>query len=405
MPSDPSIYGLIQQPKPMAGPLDQYAQVMQVRHLMGQNELSDLQRGELQRGIDEGQRIRALFQRGNVTPDEISAINPAQGQAYRKSVLENQKTEGELARTRAETILKQAQFLRDDLAGVNDQAGYDAWLEKGARLFGPDAVRKNPAQFSPQVKQALLLKADDVIVPLAKQLELAGAAEGRDLTRRGQDMTSETARLGREETKRHNLIAESQARLGPPTEVTGPDGKPMLIVQDQKSGRILDANTLRPLSGDVGPKVGEVAQKQLTGVSTLKDAIGEYRNTLKNWNAADIANPNARAKMGTVYNNMMLQAKEAYNLGVLNGPDYMILQQVITNPASLMGGITSNKALDEQAQKLDEIMGRVAEKVTNTQSGLTAIDKTKVEGAGWAYEPDKYEYRVGPNGQVQRKKK
>jgi hypothetical protein len=31
--------------------------------------------------------------------------------------------------------------------------------------------------------------------------------------------------------------------------------------------------------------------------------------------------------------------------------------------------------------------------------------KSKVEQSGWAYEPDKYEYRVGPSGNVQRKPK
>jgi hypothetical protein len=49
---------------------------------------------------------------------------------------------------------------------------------------------------------------------------------------------------------------------------------------------------------------------------------------------------------------MMLQAKEAYNLGVLNGPDYAILQKVVrdpTNPSSLM---FTNKALDKQAENL-----------------------------------------------------
>ena len=55
--------------------------------------------------------------------------------------------------------------------------------------------------------------------------------------------------------------------------------------------------------------------------------------------------PSARAGIGTKYNNMLLQAKEAYNLGVLNGPDYEILQTVITDPRSLTGIATPKKAL------------------------------------------------------------
>jgi hypothetical protein len=63
--------------------------------------------------------------------------------------------------------------------------------------------------------------------------------------------------------------------------------------------------------------------------------------------------------MGTKYNNMMLQAKEAYNLGVLNGPDLEILTSVITDPRSMKGVITSNKALDGQASELDRIMQQI----------------------------------------------
>jgi hypothetical protein len=49
---------------------------------------------------------------------------------------------------------------------------------------------------------------------------------------------------------------------------------------------------------------------------------------------------------------MMLQAKEAYNLGVLNGPDYDILQRVVRDPTNPSSLLFSNKALDKQAENL-----------------------------------------------------
>jgi hypothetical protein len=100
--------------------------------------------------------------------------------------------------------------------------------------------------------------------------------------------------------------------------------------------------------------------KQLSGMTNLNTAVQEYVGGLKNWDVTSIVNPSAVAEMGTKYNNMMLQAKEAYNLGVLNGPDYMILQQVVTNPASLKGTITTNSALGNQAEELARIMRRNA---------------------------------------------
>ena len=48
---------------------------------------------------------------------------------------------------------------------------------------------------------------------------------------------------------------------------------------------------------------------------------------------------------------MMLQAKEAYNLGVLNGPDFQILQSVVTDPRSLTGAFTSKESAGEASHR------------------------------------------------------
>jgi len=71
----------------------------------------------------------------------------------------------------------------------------------------------------------------------------------------------------------------------------------------------------------------EGLNKQVTGSINLSDAITDYQSKIKGFGVKDFANPDKRAEMGNSYNNMMLQAKEAYNLGVLNGPDYDILQK------------------------------------------------------------------------------
>ena len=96
----------------------------------------------------------------------------------------------------------------------------------------------------------------------------------------------------------------------------------------------------------------EAATKQVTGATNLKDAINNYKTKLESFSTVDMANPNARANMGNAYNNMMLQAKEAYNLGVLNGPDYDILQKVVKDPTSAGALFVSKKALNEQASDL-----------------------------------------------------
>jgi hypothetical protein len=96
----------------------------------------------------------------------------------------------------------------------------------------------------------------------------------------------------------------------------------------------------------------EGLNKQVTGSINLSDAITDYQSKIKNFGVKDFANPDKRAEMGNAYNNMMLQAKEAYNLGVLNGPDYDILQKVVRDPTNPSSLLFRNEALDKQAESL-----------------------------------------------------
>jgi hypothetical protein len=96
----------------------------------------------------------------------------------------------------------------------------------------------------------------------------------------------------------------------------------------------------------------EGLNKQVTGAVNLTDAIADYQTKIASFGVRDFANPNKRAEMGNAYNNMMLQAKEAYNLGVLNGPDYDILQRVVKDPTNVTSLAFSNTALSKQADSL-----------------------------------------------------
>ena len=110
------------------------------------------------------------------------------------------------------------------------------------------------------------------------------------------------------------------------------------------------------------PKSGEAQTKQIGGIDSLNSAIQSYKEKLKTWSPTDAADPNKRAQMKTVYNNMMLQAKEAYGLGVLNGPDYTILTDTIADPTTAKGAVYGAfGALEGQADALSELMQRTKE--------------------------------------------
>lgn len=111
---------------------------------------------------------------------------------------------------------------------------------------------------------------------------------------------------------------------------------------------------MAPLKG--ASKLGEGQKKQISGIESLSGAVDAYAAAIDQWNNKKFLNPNERAKMGTLYNNMMLQAKEAYNLGVLNGPDYDILQSVIKDPTTAGALLVSNDTLKGQATTLRDMM-------------------------------------------------
>jgi hypothetical protein len=153
---------------------------------------------------------------------------------------------------------------------------------------------------------------------------------------------------------------------GAPVAGADAQGNPVFF-QPSKTG---GAPTIVPGVTPPAPKPAESATKQLTGIENLQSAIGDYRARLKTWSPLDAADPKKRADMTTTYNNMMLQAKEAYGLGVLNGPDYKILTDTVADPTSAKGLIYGAAgALDPQAAALDRLMGNMKQTIKSTQPG------------------------------------
>ena len=108
--------------------------------------------------------------------------------------------------------------------------------------------------------------------------------------------------------------------------------------------------------------------KQIGGIDSLQEAITSYKDALKTWSPTDAADPIKRAKMKTTYNNMMLQAKEAYGLGVLNGPDYAILTDTIADPTTAKGVVYGSfGALEGQADILSDLMKNTKKSIQGTK--------------------------------------
>lgn len=106
----------------------------------------------------------------------------------------------------------------------------------------------------------------------------------------------------------------------------------------------------------------EAYSKKADALLNMGDALNDYRNELKGFTNVTALSPDQRARVGQKYQNALLQAKEIYSLGVLNGPDKQILEQIIGNPLSITTAPISTEALIKQ---VDEMSGIIERQNTN----------------------------------------
>ncbi len=315
-------------------------------------------------GTDHQANYNALLQRGLVR----------QATDYQKQALEGLKTKGEINKNDAQagkfkvdtekTQFEMEQARRQqhlqELVGVQDVQGAMAWLDAGQASgeLKPENVAavKQQLQANPGMFQQWRNNAIAAGFTLQQQ---------RDNEWKQREFQLKTDQFG--ETVRHNKSSEGLTTRGQNlTDARAREGNAIKAAEVQAGGkpppgyRWKADGTLEAIPGGPGDKLPEAQQKQVVGTHNLSNAIKEYRSALSGFGKLDALNPGARAEMGTKYNNMLLQAKEAYNLGVLNGPDYQILQSVVADPRSLMGVITPTSSLDKQAAELDRIMQGIA---------------------------------------------
>jgi hypothetical protein len=102
----------------------------------------------------------------------------------------------------------------------------------------------------------------------------------------------------------------------------------------------------------------EAYSKQASALLNMTDALNKYQNELKGFTVTTALQPDERARIGTAYQNALLQAKEIYNLGVLNGPDKAILEQIISNPLAIASAPISTDAMIKQVKAMRDIIDR-----------------------------------------------
>lgn len=301
-----------------------------------------------------------------VAPKAAGGILKSQAEIAQANAAAKKDAEqgGKAAQEKVGEAMKNSRY---NLEGVTTPEQYIAWHEQNHKdpVLGPYLASRGVTVDQARARISEMLQKPGGFEQLVNESKL-GAEKAYDHAMKQQEFGLKQNQFG--ETVRHNKSAEGiQVRGQNMADARARDGNTLKAAEIQAGGkpppgyRWNSDGTLEAIPGGPGDKLPESQQKQVVGTQNLSNAIREYRDSLRSFGILDALKPDQRAMMGTKYNNMMLQAKEAYNLGVLNGPDFDILQSVVTDPRSLKGAITSNKALDTQASELDRIMSGVAQ--------------------------------------------
>lgn len=160
MASDTSIYGLLRQPEPIQGPMDQYGKAIQLKGLIGQTQLQGLQRQQLQQNLTDTQNVRNLLASNpNASPAQVMQASPQFGLQYQKTQLENEQSKANIQKITTETHVAKVKALKDSLASVNDQQSFDAWKQinqADLQQYGMPV----PDQFSPDWQKRAILDGE-----------------------------------------------------------------------------------------------------------------------------------------------------------------------------------------------------------------------------------------------------
>jgi hypothetical protein len=98
---------------------------------------------------------------------------------------------------------------------------------------------------------------------------------------------------------------------------------PMPPQPSGEAARDWQKKAYQPLEGTAGQKVD--------GAKMYYNSLEKYNNYVSTLTAADLANPSVRSRLNSLYATAKLTGKEANNLGVLNGGDERILEEVLPN--------------------------------------------------------------------------
>ena len=165
-------------------PFVQYGRMQQLQQGQQANQLNQMKMEEMQAANAERNALRQLNPTSPDYESQLSRVNPQLGIAYRKEAAAVAAQQATQKAQQAQALKTSLDNHRSFLVGVNDQPSYDAWRTLTAQNI-PELASILPAQFSAEVKDSLLKKADDVSKQLTAPPSYHSAAPGATVLQNG----------------------------------------------------------------------------------------------------------------------------------------------------------------------------------------------------------------------------
>ena len=144
------------------------------------------------------------------------------------------------------------------------------------------------------------------------------------------------------------------------------DLPPMPPQPSGEAARDWKKNAYKPLEGTAGQKVD--------GAKMYYNSLEKYNNYVSTLTPADLANPSVRSRLNSLYATAKLTGKEANNLGVLNGGDERILEEVLPNYKDIT---VTKKNLDRIVRDQKEFASGIIVEAYGTQQKVVPENMRK----------------------------
>ena len=162
--------------QPLPDPFAQYGKMQQLQQGQQANQLNQMKMQEMQTANAERNALRQLDPTSPDYESQLFKVNPTMGIAYRKEAATAAAQSATQKAQQAQALKTNLDNHRSFLVGVNDQPSYDAWRTLTAQNI-PELASILPAQFSTEVKDSLLKKADDVSKQLTTPTPISNLAK------------------------------------------------------------------------------------------------------------------------------------------------------------------------------------------------------------------------------------